>query len=140
MSDKVLACGVAAVALLVLSLLLRGLLKVITLALVVVLAAGTFWFLRDAWIHRDELLPREWAALAERTLDSPKARAAWQSVESELAHLSASARAHLAAGTDDARRTVVAKLEARAQKLRKEGNSVEAEQISRFAALMSEQK
>ncbi|MEO6785240.1 MAG: hypothetical protein ABI318_03815, partial [Chthoniobacteraceae bacterium] len=113
-SDKVVVCGVAAVALLVLSLLLRGLLKVITLALVVVLAAGAFWFLRDTWDHRSELLPREWAALVDSTLDTPKARAAWQSVESELGHLSASARAHLAAGTDDARRTVVAKLEARA--------------------------
>ena len=67
-SDKVLWCGIAAVALLVLSLLLRGMLKVITLAFVVVLAAGAFYFFRDTWEHRSELLPREWVALAERTL------------------------------------------------------------------------
>ena len=140
LTDKVLACGVAAIVLLVLSLLLRGLLKVITLLLVVVLAAGSFWFLRDSWKNRSDLLPREWLTLVDGTLDSPKARAAWQSVESELATLSVSGRAHLAAGTDEARRSVVVKLETRAQKLRKEGSSVEAEQLTRLAARISDQK
>ena len=139
-SDKVLACGVAAVALFVLSLLLRGLLKVLSLVLVIVLLAGAFWFLRDTWQHRAELLPREWTALAERTLDSPKARDAWQSVQSELAHLSASARERLAAGTDGARRNVQAKLEAKARELRKEGSSMEADQIAHLAELMGRQK
>ena len=139
-TDKVLACGIAAVALLVLSLLLRGLLKVITLALVVVLAAGVFWFLRDGLGAHSDVLPREWTTLADRTLDSPKARDAWQSVQSELAKLSTDARSRLSAGTDDARRIVVAKLEAKAQKFRKEGKSAEAEQIARLAALVESQK
>ena len=139
-SDKVLACGVAAVALLVLSLLLRGLLKVITLVLVLVLAAGAFWFFRDTWKHRAELLPQEWTALADRTLDSPKAREAWQSVQTELSHLSATAREHLAAGTDAARRNVRAKLEAKARELRKAGSSAEADQIAHLAELMGRQK
>ena len=139
-SDKVLACGVAAVALLVLSLLLRGLLKVITLVLVLVLAAGAFWFFRDTWKHRAELLPQEWTALADRTLDSPKAREAWQSVQTELSHLSATAREHLAAGTDAARRNVQAKLEAKARELRKAGSSAEADQIAHLAELMGRQK
>ena len=139
-TDKVLACGIAAVALLLLSLVLRGLLKVITLAIVVVLAAGVFWFLRDGIGARTDALPREWTALAERTLDSQKARDAWQAVQVELAKLSTDARARLAAGTDDARRVVIAKLEARAQKLRKEGSSAEAGQIARLAALMEKQK
>ena len=140
LTDKVLACGIAAVALLILSLVLRGLLKVITLALVVVLAAGVFWFLRDGLGTHSDMLPREWTALAERTLDSQKARDAWQAVQSELAKLSADARTRLSAGTDDARRIVVAKLEARAQKLRKEGSSAEAEQIAQLAALVEKQK
>ena len=139
-SDKVLVCAVAAVALFILSLLLRGLLKVITLVLVLVLAAGGFWFLRDTWNNRSDLLPREWLTLVDATLDSPKARAAWQSVESELASLSVSGRAHLAVGTDEARRSVVVKLETRAQKLRKEGSSAEAEQLTRLAARISDQK
>jgi hypothetical protein len=140
LTDKVVACGVAAVALLVLSLLLRGLLKVITLALVVVLAAGVFWFLRDAWNGRADLLPHQWTKLADGTLDSQKARDAWQSVESELSHLSADARSRFAAGTDDARRILVAKLEAKAQKLRKEGSTAEADQLARLADLVRQQK
>ena len=139
-SDKVLGCGIAAVALLVLSLLLRGMLKVITLALVVVLVMGGFYFFRDTWEHRAELLPREWTALAERTLDSPKAREAWQSVQAELGHLSATAREHLAAGTDSARRKVQAKLEAKARELRGEGSTAEADQIARLAEQMGRQK
>jgi hypothetical protein len=139
-SDKVLACGAAAIALLVLSLLLRGLLKVLTLALVVVLAAGAFYFFRDTWEHRTELLPHEWTVLAERTLDSPKARAAWQSVQADLSHLSASARERMAAGTDSARRNLQAKLEAKARELRKEGSAAEADQIAHFSELMGKQK
>ena len=139
-SDKVLACGAAAVALFVLSLLVRGLLKVISLVLVIVLIAGAFWFLRDTWQHRTELLPREWIVLAGRTLDSPKAQAAWQSVQAELGHLSASARERLAAGTDNARRNVQAKLEAKARELRKEGSSTEADQIAHLAELIGKQK
>lgn len=139
-SDKVLWCGIAAVALLVLSLLLRGMLKVITLAFVVVLAAGAFYFFRDTWEHRSELLPREWAALAERTLESPKAREAWLSVQTELGHLSATAREHLAAGTDSARRKVQEKLEAKVRELRKAGSTAEAEEIARLAESMGKQK
>ena len=140
MSDKVLICGAAAIGLFVISLLLRGLLKVISLVLVIVLIAGAFWFLRDTWEHRAELLPREWTSLAERTLESPKAKAAWQSLQSELGHLSASARERLAAGTDSARRSVQAKLEAKARELRKEGGNIEADQIARLAELMGKQK
>ena len=135
-----LACGIAAVALLVLSLLLRGLLKVITLLLVVVLVAGVFWFLRDGLGTPSDALPHEWTKLAEHTLDSQKARDAWKSVQAELAKLSTDARSRLSAGTDDARRVVVAKLEARAQKLRKEGSTAEAEQVARLAAMMQAQK
>ena len=139
-TDKVLACGIAAIALLVLSLLLRGLLKVITLALVAVLAAGVFWFLRDGIGAHSGVLPREWATLAEHTLDSQKARVAWQDVQSELAKLSTDAREHLAAGTDGARRNLQAKLEAKARELRKEGSSAEADQIARLADLIGRQK
>ena len=140
LTDKVLACGIAAVALLVLSLLLRGLLKVITLLLVLVLAAGVFWFLRDGLGVQSDVMPHEWTKLAEHTLDSQKARDAWQSVQAELAKLSTDARSRLSAGTDDARRIVVAKLEAKAQKLRKEGSAAEAGQVARLAALVEKQK
>ena len=92
LTNKVLACIVAAVALLIISLLLRGLLKVISLAIVVLLVLGGFWFFGDAWNHRAELLPPKWAALAEKSLESPKARAAWRSLQSDLSHLSKDAR------------------------------------------------
>jgi len=139
-TEKVIVCGAAAAALLVISLLLRGLLKVLTLALVVILAVGTFFFIREAWVHRSELLPREWTALAEETLDDAKARAAWRSVQSELALLSADTKKRLAAGTDDARRTLLTRLEAKARELRKAGSKAEAEQIERLAALIREGK
>lgn len=131
-TGRVLACGVAAIALLLISLLLRGMLKLISLALVVVLAAGAFWFLREAWGHRAGFLPREWTALAERTLHSPKAQAAWEAVQSELSHVSAGARGRLAAGTDDARRSLAARLESKAAELRKAGNKAEAEELLRL--------
>jgi hypothetical protein len=139
-TDKVIACGAAAVALLVISLLLRGILKVLTLALVVVLACGAFWFVRDAWAHRSQLLPREWTALADETLENAKARTAWRSVQSELSQLSSDTQKRLAAGTDDARRTVLAKLEAKTRGLRKEGNKTEAEQLERLAELIGKEK
>lgn len=139
-SDRVLWCGIAAVALLVLSLLLRGMLKLITLAFVLVLAAGAFYFFRDTWEHRSELLPREWSALAERTLESPKAREAWQSVQTDLGHLSATARDRLAAGTDSARRMLQTKIEAKAREFRKAGSTTEAEQFARLAEKMGQQK
>lgn len=139
-SDKVLACGIAAVALLILSLLLRGLLKIITLALVVVLAAGVFWFIRDGWNGRADALPGEWSALAAKTLNTQTARDAWHAVEAELSRLSPDLRARLAAGTDDARRVVLAKLEAKARELRKQGNAEEAEQLTRLAELVGREK
>lgn len=139
-SDKVLWCVAAALALFVLSLVLRGLLKVITLVLVVILGVGAFFLVRDTWEKRDELLPREWVALADRTLDSPKAKAAWESVQSELSHLSASARERFAAGTDGARQNLQARLEVKARELRKEGSTAEAEQLVRLAEAMGKQK
>ena len=144
MPDRVLACGIAAVALLILSLLLRGLLKLITLAIVLVLAAGIFWFLRDGAgtgkPARPGLLPHAWTDAAEHALDLQKARDAWQSVQAELAKLPATTRTRLAAGTDDARRIAIAKIEARVQKLRKEGNVDEAAQLTRLVELLREQK
>ena len=139
-TDRVIVCGVAAVALLVVSLLLRGLLNVLTLALFVILAVGTFFFVRQAWVHRSELLPREWTALANETLDNAKTRAAWRSIQSEVSLLSADTQKRLAAGTDDARRTVLTKLEAKSRDLRKAGSKTEAEQMERLAALIREGK
>jgi hypothetical protein len=139
-TEKVIVCGAAAVALLVVSLLLRGLLKVLTLTLVVILAVGAFFFVREAWVHRSELLPREWTALADETLDNAKTRAAWRSILSELSVLSADTQKRLAAGTDDARRTVLTKLETKARDLRKAGSKAEAEQMERLAALIREGK
>ena len=69
-----------------------------------------------------------------------KSRAAWRSIQSELSLLSADTQKRLAAGTDDARRTVLAKLEAKARDLRKAGSKVEAEQIERLALLIREGK
>ena len=133
-------CGAAALALLVISLLLRGLLKLVTLALVAVLAMGAFWFLREAWAHRDGLVPPAWSALAESTLDSPAARDAWKHVETELSRLSDDARHRLAAGTDDARRTVLARIHDHARDLRRGGHKAEAAQLDRLADLIGQEK
>ena len=76
----------------------------------------------------------------DRTLDSPKAKAAWESVQSELSHLSASARERFAAGTDGARQNLQARLEVKARELRKEGSTAEAEQLVRLAEAMGKQK
>ena len=140
LTNKVIACGVAAVALLLLSLLLRGILKLISIALVLVLAVGMFWFVRDAWSHRSELLPREWIETADKTLQSPKARTAWRSVQSELSHLSSDARKRLAIGTDDARRSLLGRLESKARELRKAGNTTESEELLRFSELLAAQR
>lgn len=137
LTTKVVACVAAAVGLFIISLVLRGLLKLISLAVVAVLALGAFWFLRDAWAHRVELLPREWNALAERTLQSQRARAAWQSVQSELSHLSSEARARLSAGTDDARRSLSAMLDNKAAEMRKTGSKSEAEELLRLRELFA---
>jgi len=139
-TDKVIACGAAAVALLVLSLLLRGLLKMLTLALVVVLAAGAFWFVREAWGHRSELLPRQWTVVADKTLSRPKARAEWRSLQFELSLLSPDVRNGLAAGTDGARETLIEEIHLRAQELRKDGNKSESDELERLARLIREQK
>ena len=61
-------------------------------------------------------------------------------MQTELGHLSATAREHLAAGTDSARRKVQEKLEAKARELRKDGSNAEAEQIARLAEKMGQQK
>ena len=140
LTNKVIICGVAAVALLLLSLLLRGILKLISIALVLVLAAGMFWFVRDAWSHRSELLPREWLETADKTLQSPKAKEAWRSVQSELSHLSSDARKRLAIGTDDARRSLLGRLESKSRELRKAGNTTEAEELLRLRELLIAQK
>ena len=137
LTNKVIACGAAALGLFLVSLVLKGIVKLISLVVVVVLALGAFWFVRDAWSHRAELLPREWNALADKSLQSPKAQAAWQSVQSELSHLSAEARARLSAGTDDARKSLSAMLESKATEMRKAGSKAEAEELLRLRELFA---
>ena len=140
LTNKVLACIVAAVALLIISLVLRGLLKVISLAIVALLLAGGFWFFHDAGNRRAELLPPKWAALAEKSLQSPKAQAAWRSLQSDLSRLPKDARARLAAGTDDAKRSLLSRLEAKAAELRKAGSKPEAAELSRLRESLAEER
>src|SRR5215210_3920034 len=80
LSNKVYVCGAAAVVLLVISLLLRGFLKLISLAIVLLLVAGAYWFFRDAPERHGELLPQEWTVLAGKTLRLPKSQEAWRAV------------------------------------------------------------
>jgi len=130
LTNNVIACGVAAIALLVFSLMLRGLLKLTSLTLVVVLVLGAFWFLREAIEHRTELLPHDWVVLAEETLHSAKAKAAWHSVEAEVSHHFSENR--ITAGVEDSRRLLLAKLQAKAAELRKRGHKSDAEQLVRL--------
>jgi hypothetical protein len=134
LTSKVIACGVSAVALLILSLLLRGLLKLTSLALVVVLGAGAYWFLREAMERHGELLPHDWVVFADKTLHSPNAQAAWRSIEAEFSHRFPNSRRD--AGIDESRRALLAALGTREAELRKRGHKSDAEQLLRLRGLV----
>jgi hypothetical protein len=53
----VLACVAAAVGLAILSLLLKGMQKVITLLIAFAVVLGGVWFVQDAWLGREQILP-----------------------------------------------------------------------------------
>lgn len=131
LSSEVLICGAAAVGLLLLSLALKGLQKIISLALAIALVLGVFWFLRDAWKNKEKFLSPSAAAqldsLADKTLRSPQAVAAWESVKEQLTKFAASASRE---STPEERRKAVAdELTARAAELRKDGHRAAAAEL-----------
>lgn len=140
LSNKAFACGAAAVVLFIISLLLRGFLKVLSLAIVILLATGTYWFFRDAPERHPELLPQEWAALADKTLRLPKSQDAWKSLLTDLSHLSRDSRARLAVGADDARRSLLAKLDTKAAELRKTRHNTEAAELLRLRDAIAKER
>jgi hypothetical protein len=137
LSREVLICGGAAVALLVISLLLRGLQKVVSVALAIALVLGAVWFIRDAWRHKDKFLSPSVAAqldtMADKTLSSPQAQAAWESIKSQFSRLSGTADRSASTVTEAQRREALAnELTARATALRREGSKIAAEELLRF--------
>ena len=141
LSTRVLACIVAAVGLAILSLVLKGVQKVITLLIALAVVLGGVWFVQDAWLGRDAILPPDLSAeldgIAERALANPDARAAWESVQAEWDHLSKEAKARLAAGGDEARASVGKRLETKASELRKQGKRAAAEELTRMRGKVS---
>jgi hypothetical protein len=134
LSSKALLCGAAAIGLFVLSLLLRGLQKVVLLLLAVVLIAGAFWFLRDAWRNKDKFLPPAVAArldaLADKTLRSPQALAAWDSAKAQFAKLtSPSGESEPRENRDQ---VIAEELATRAANLRRQGHKTAADELLRF--------
>jgi hypothetical protein len=136
LSTRVLACAAAAVGLAILSLLLKGMQKVITLLMAFAIVLGGVWLVQDAWLAKEQILPPELAAelngIADRALANPDARAAWVSVQAEWDRLSKEAKARLSAGGDDARATVAKRIDAKATELRKQGKKAAAEELNRM--------
>ncbi len=137
LSREVLICGGSAIALLVISLLLRGLQKVVSVALAIALVLGAVWFIRDAWRNKDKFLSPSVAAqldtMADKTLYSPQAQAAWASVKSQFLRLSGTGERSASAPTDVQRREALAnELTTRATALRREGSKIAAEELLRF--------
>ncbi len=133
-SQKVVLCGVAAIGLLVLSLLLRGAQKVITLLISAALVVGGGLLIQDAWPRYRGVLPPELSAelesLANRALQAPQSKAAWASIQREWSQLKEEPRAKLTAGGDAARKAVAARLDAKIAELRREGNKPAADELT----------
>jgi hypothetical protein len=139
-SEKAILCGTAAVVLFVISLSLRGVLRILSLAMFLALAAGAFWLLREGWELRKSILPPEWMAAAERELQSPRSQAAWEAIQTEFSTLSAAARKRVAKTGEEARRALIARLEAKAADLRKSGNATEADELLRLRDTLTKRK
>ena len=141
LSTRVLACIVAAVGLAILSLVLKGVQKVITLLIALAVVLGGVWFVQDAWMGGDAILPPELAAeldgIANRALANPDAKAAWESLQAEWERLSKEAKARLAAGGDEARASVAKRLDGKAAELRKQGKKAAAEELARMREKVS---
>lgn len=131
-SSKALLCGAAAIGLFVLSLVLRGLQKVVLLCLAIALIAGAFWFLRDAWQNKEKFLPPSVAAqldaLADKTLRSPQALAAWDSAKAQFAELTGSK----SEPKENRDRVIAENLTTRASELRRQGHRTAADELLRF--------
>jgi hypothetical protein len=141
LSSQVLICATAAVGLFVLSLLLRGIQKVVTLVLVVVLLVGAFWFLRDAWRNKEKFLSPALSAqldsLADKTLRSPQAIAAWEAAKKKFAEMARSVRP----ATDEARQNAIAEeLTTRAAALRRDGHKTAADELLRMREQMKRER
>lgn len=135
LSREVLICGGSAIALLVIALLLKGLQKLVSVALAIALVLGAMWFIRDAWRNKEKFLPASVAteldSIADKTLHSPQAQAAWDSIKSQFSRFTSSAAEK--ATTDAQRREVVAnELTTRATALRREGNRAAADELIRM--------
>ena len=138
LSTRVLACAIAAVGLAVLSLLLKGVQKVVALLIAAAVVLGGVWFVQDTWTGREEVLPPELAAelngLAAQTLDSREAKAAWTGLQAEWARWKGDSRARLASGGDGARAAIARRLEIKAAEFRRQGKKTAADELARFRA------
>jgi hypothetical protein len=138
LSTRVLACAIVAIGLAVLSLLLKGVQKVIALLIAAAVVLGGFWFVQDAWTAREEILPPELAAelngLAAQALQNRDAKAAWASMQSEWIRWTGDSRARLVSGGDPARAAIARRLETKAAELRRQGKKAAAEELARLGA------
>lgn len=130
LSTPVILCAAAAAGLLLFSLLLKGLVKVVSLLAVLALVVCIGWFIKDAWQNKEKFLSPTLAAqldsLADRTLRSPQAVAAWESAKEQFARFTAP----VAAGAEEARKKAIdAELTQRAATLRKEGHKTAADEL-----------
>lgn len=127
---EVIACALAAGVLGVLSLALRGMARLVSFCLVVVLGIGAFLLAREAWERRAEILPAGLVAFADRTLEAPSAREAWQAVESEFRRSAGSARSTPKRSAHPPRDSLLSTLEAKIRELRATGNEIAANELA----------
>ncbi len=130
LSTPVIICALAAAALLLFSLLLKGLIKVVSLLAVLALVLCICWFLKDAWQNKEKFLSPALAtqldSIADRTLRSPQAQSAWEAVKEQFSRLTAPA----IAGAEEARKKAIeTELGHRAASLRKEGHRTAADEL-----------
>lgn len=136
LTTRVLICGLAAVGLFVLSLLLKGLQKVITLLIAVAIVLGGYWLAQDTWMTREDSLPpylaQELETLATSALENPDAKAAWSALQKDWEHWTGEAKARLASGGEAAREAIAKRIDTKITELRKQGKKAAAEELSRL--------
>jgi hypothetical protein len=134
LSNRVILCGAVALALLVLSLLLKGLQKVLFLLIIAVACLGLYWLAQDTWHRKNDVLPPQLAlefdGLARRVLVDRDAQAAWKSVQAEWSQLTGEAKLRLQAGGDEARAAVARRLDAKAAELRHQSKKAAAAEVA----------
>lgn len=127
--------GSVLLALLLVLVIAKGMAKLITFAMALLFLMCSFWVLKSrVQEYQGELLSPEWQIkiqeLAEHTIESPEAVAAWQAIRTELAALGEEAQDQGGVVAENLQKRVEALIDAKADALREAGKEKAAEQIA----------